>query len=119
MYTCAVDAALILPPLPLSLPQALIAGGGKNGFPMTISTMQLGVGLVYALFTWCVQTPMALSSQRALTEIPLAVFCALHLSRLSPPSPGATGLLGASPHLKIGLAPLRTGPRLTCDPSRP
>ena len=36
----------------ISNKKALIAGGGKKGFPMNISTMQLGVGLVYALFTW-------------------------------------------------------------------
>merc|ERR1712070_825902 len=36
----------------ISNKKALIAGGGKTGFPMTISTMQLGVGLAYALFTW-------------------------------------------------------------------
>ena len=28
---------------------ALKAAGGKTGFPMTISTMQLGVGVLYAL----------------------------------------------------------------------
>ena len=31
---------------------ALNAAGGKNGFPLTISTMQLGVGVVYALYAW-------------------------------------------------------------------
>jgi solute carrier family 35 protein E1 len=31
---------------------ALTAAGGKAGFPMTISTMQLGVGVLYALFAW-------------------------------------------------------------------
>ena len=31
---------------------ALKAAGGKAGFPMTISTMQLGVGVLYALFAW-------------------------------------------------------------------
>ena len=31
---------------------ALKAAGGKTGFPMTISTMQLGVGVLYALFAW-------------------------------------------------------------------
>jgi len=31
---------------------ALKAAGGKNGFPMTISTLQLGVGVLYALYAW-------------------------------------------------------------------
>ena len=29
-----------------------MAAGGKKGFPMTISTLQLGVGVLYALFAW-------------------------------------------------------------------
>lgn len=32
--------------------QALKAAGGSEGFPMTISTLQLGVGVIYALFLW-------------------------------------------------------------------
>jgi len=36
----------------LSNKRALVAAGGKNGFPMTISTLQLGVGCIYALFAW-------------------------------------------------------------------
>jgi solute carrier family 35 protein E1 len=31
---------------------ALRAAGGSTGFPMTISTLQLGVGCIYALFMW-------------------------------------------------------------------
>ena len=31
---------------------ALNAAGGKTGFPMTISSLQLGVGSLYALFLW-------------------------------------------------------------------
>lgn len=31
---------------------ALKAGGGAAGFPMTIATLQLGVGCLYALFLW-------------------------------------------------------------------
>jgi len=31
---------------------ALKAAGGKAGFPMTISTLQLGVGVLYAIFAW-------------------------------------------------------------------
>jgi len=31
---------------------ALKAAGGSEGFPMTISTLQLGVGVIYALFLW-------------------------------------------------------------------
>jgi len=32
--------------------RALMAAGGKTGFPMTISSMQLGIGAIYALFLW-------------------------------------------------------------------
>jgi solute carrier family 35 protein E1 len=31
---------------------ALVAAGGAAGFPMTIATMQLGIGVIYALFMW-------------------------------------------------------------------
>ncbi|GMI56910.1 hypothetical protein ScalyP_jg2764 [Parmales sp. scaly parma] len=31
---------------------ALKAAGGKTGFPMTISSLQMGVGCIYALFMW-------------------------------------------------------------------
>jgi solute carrier family 35 protein E1 len=31
---------------------ALNAAGGASGFPMTIATLQLGVGVIYALFLW-------------------------------------------------------------------
>jgi solute carrier family 35 protein E1 len=31
---------------------ALVASGGKTGFPMTISSLQLGVGSIYGLFLW-------------------------------------------------------------------
>jgi len=31
---------------------ALNAAGGKTGFPMTIATLQLGIGCVWALFLW-------------------------------------------------------------------
>lgn len=31
---------------------ALKAAGGATGFPMTLSCLQLGVGVIYALFLW-------------------------------------------------------------------
>jgi solute carrier family 35 protein E1 len=31
---------------------ALNAAGGATGFPMTIATLQLGIGVIYALFLW-------------------------------------------------------------------
>jgi solute carrier family 35 protein E1 len=31
---------------------ALNAAGGKTGFPMTLSSLQLGVGAIYAIFLW-------------------------------------------------------------------
>lgn len=36
----------------ISNKKALVAAGGKAGFPMTISTLQLGVGVLYALYAW-------------------------------------------------------------------
>jgi len=32
--------------------QALRNSGGADGYPMTIATLQLGVGVIYALFLW-------------------------------------------------------------------
>jgi len=31
---------------------ALKAAGGSKGFPMTIASLQLGIGVIYALFAW-------------------------------------------------------------------
>jgi len=36
----------------ISNKMALTAAGGAAGFPMTIATMQLGIGVLYALFLW-------------------------------------------------------------------
>jgi hypothetical protein len=36
---------------------ALKAAGGAAGFPLTIATLQLGVGMLYALFLWVCTTP--------------------------------------------------------------
>jgi solute carrier family 35, member E1 len=36
----------------ISNKQALKAAGGATGFPMTLSCLQLGVGVLYALFLW-------------------------------------------------------------------
>jgi solute carrier family 35 protein E1 len=36
----------------ISNKRALTAAGGAAGFPMTIATLQLGVGAVYAIFLW-------------------------------------------------------------------
>eukprot|EP00316_Scyphosphaera_apsteinii_P020803 CAMPEP_0119331522 /NCGR_PEP_ID=MMETSP1333-20130426/80725_1 /TAXON_ID=418940 /ORGANISM="Scyphosphaera apsteinii, Strain RCC1455" /LENGTH=351 /DNA_ID=CAMNT_0007341141 /DNA_START=74 /DNA_END=1129 /DNA_ORIENTATION=- len=57
---------------------ALVAAGGKKGIPMTISTMQLGVGVVYALYTWLApdlrQTP-SITVEDVVKMIPVG-FCA-------------------------------------------
>ncbi|KAL1498801.1 hypothetical protein AB1Y20_014108 [Prymnesium parvum] len=57
--------------------KALIASGGSSGFPMTISTMQLGVGVVYALLSWL--TPLRalpkVTSSDLISMLPVA-FCA-------------------------------------------
>jgi len=44
---------------------ALKAAGGKDGFPMTISTLQLGVGCVYALALWAVRLRAAPKTTQA------------------------------------------------------
>ena len=36
----------------ISNKMALKAAGGAAGFPLTIATLQLGVGMIYALFLW-------------------------------------------------------------------
>jgi len=36
----------------ISNKMALKAAGGAAGFPLTIATLQLGVGCIYALFLW-------------------------------------------------------------------
>ena len=63
---------------------ALKAAGGALGYPMTISTLQLGVGSLYALFLWA--APDARSFPKVNTKdiialLPVA-FCAAgaHLS---------------------------------------
>merc|ERR1711968_391697 len=57
---------------------ALKAAGGALGYPMTISTLQLGVGSLYALFLWA--APDARSFPKVNTKdiialLPVA-FCA-------------------------------------------
>jgi len=46
--------------------QCLKACGGKDGFPLTVSVLQLGVGVVYAAILWCLpflrKTPDTTSS---------------------------------------------------------
>jgi hypothetical protein len=41
----------------ISNKMALKAAGGAAGFPLTIATLQLGVGMLYALFLWVCTTP--------------------------------------------------------------
>jgi uncharacterized membrane protein len=62
----------------LSNKRALVAAGGKAGFPMTISTLQLGVGVLYALFAWAAPDMRATPSvtlDDVLSMIPVG-FCA-------------------------------------------
>jgi len=50
---------------------ALKAAGGKTGFPMTISSLQMGVGCIYALFMWVApdgrKTPKVCPASRSST----------------------------------------------------
>jgi len=58
---------------------ALKAAGGSSGFPMTISSLQLGVGVIYALFMWVApdsrSTP-SITVDDIIKMLPVA-FCAL------------------------------------------
>jgi len=62
----------------ISNKRALVAGGGKKGFPMIISTLQLGVGVLYALYAWAApdmrQFP-TITVEDVIAMIPVA-FCA-------------------------------------------
>lgn len=58
---------------------ALKAAGGSSGFPMTISSLQLGVGVIYALFMWVAPDARARPSitvDDVIKMLPVA-FCAL------------------------------------------
>jgi len=57
---------------------ALKAAGGAAGFPLTISTLQLGVGCIYALFLWAAPDARKLptvTKKDIISMIPVA-FCA-------------------------------------------
>ena len=62
---------------------ALKAAGGALGYPMTISTLQLGVGSLYALFLWA--APDARSFPKVNTKDIIALlpgaFCAAQRKR--------------------------------------
>lgn len=61
----------------ISNKKALKAAGGKDGFPMTISTLQLGVGVIYALFLWVApdaRKPPKISMAQVQKMLPVA-FC--------------------------------------------
>ena len=54
------------------------AAGGKAGFPLTISTMQLGVGVLYSIFAWAapeMRTVPSVTMDDIVSMIPVS-FCA-------------------------------------------
>ena len=56
----------------------LNAAGGKAGFPLTVSTMQLGVGVLYALFAWAapeMRAQPSVTMEDIMSMIPVS-FCA-------------------------------------------
>jgi len=56
----------------------LNAAGGKAGFPLTISTMQLGVGVLYSIFAWAapeMRTVPSVTMDDIVSMIPVS-FCA-------------------------------------------
>lgn len=58
---------------------ALKAAGGSKGFPMTIASLQLGVGVIYALFAWVapdMRTPPKLTLDDLGKMVPVS-FCAM------------------------------------------
>mmetsp|Transcript_9302 Transcript_9302/g.12293 ORF Transcript_9302/g.12293 Transcript_9302/m.12293 type:complete len:396 (+) Transcript_9302:83-1270(+) len=57
---------------------ALKAAGGSEGFPMTISALQLGVGVIYALFLWVApdaRKPPRVTLKDLVAMVPVS-FCA-------------------------------------------
>lgn len=66
--------------------RALKAAGGSEGFPMTVSTLQLGVGVIYALFLWVAPDARAMPKKFTMTHffkmIPVA-FCSAAAHSLS------------------------------------
>jgi len=58
---------------------ALKAAGGSSGYPMTISSLQLGVGCIYALFMWAAPDARArpkISFDDVIKMLPVA-FCSM------------------------------------------
>jgi len=58
---------------------ALKNSGGSKGFPMTIASLQLLVGVVYALFAWVapdMRTPPTISASDVVSMLPVA-FCSM------------------------------------------
>mmetsp|Transcript_37182 Transcript_37182/g.119299 ORF Transcript_37182/g.119299 Transcript_37182/m.119299 type:complete len:380 (+) Transcript_37182:86-1225(+) len=58
---------------------ALKASGGSSGFPMTIASLQLAVGVVYALFAWVapdMRTPPSITPSDVVSMLPVA-FCSM------------------------------------------
>jgi len=58
---------------------ALKYSGGSAGYPMTIASLQLGVGVVYALFAWVapdLRTPPTISVDDVFKMVPVS-FCAM------------------------------------------
>jgi solute carrier family 35 protein E1 len=58
---------------------ALKNSGGAQGFPMTIATLQLGVGVIYALFAWAapdMRNAPSLTFDDVKSMVPVA-FCAM------------------------------------------
>ncbi|GMI50909.1 hypothetical protein ScalyP_jg7996 [Parmales sp. scaly parma] len=58
---------------------ALRAAGGKTGFPMTISSLQMGVGCLYGLFMWVApdgRSRPKISTNDIIAMLPVA-FCAM------------------------------------------
>ena len=58
---------------------ALKAAGGSKGFPMTIAALQLGVGVIYALFAWVapdMRRPPAITGADVVSMLPVA-FCSM------------------------------------------
>ncbi|GMI29419.1 hypothetical protein TeGR_g9455, partial [Tetraparma gracilis] len=58
---------------------ALRAAGGSTGFPMTIASLQMGVGCIYALFMWVAPDSRSMPKVTAddvMKMLPVA-FCAM------------------------------------------
>ena len=89
----------------------LNAAGGKAGFPLTVSTMQLGVGVLYALYCWVapdLRSQPRTTSSDLMQMLPVS-FCAAaaHSFSVFAQSAGAAAAIPGTRPAKVGVSERR------------